>query len=226
MALWPQPVVHVKGWSKCVLLKGAAPPPHALDMRGQAQLPREQSAAEACAACAVRAVKAAAPGTVAWDGDACSADSFTSLIRTLCYQLPGVHLLAFVLDDWVEGFKSTWLPILQALPSETAPSALTLVTVPPPTCPESIASHKYVHLGRAGLVTTGATQIICLGGGHVTAEEARLASGDVPARPFSLIPARRWALPQTGTAAAGTGFPLIMEDSPVAGVAGVVILDP
>ena len=166
IAALPRPLVHLKGYASRILLEGADSPSHPLNMRGQAALGRERAAAEEAAASLMAAVVAAAPRTLVWDGDAFKPDSFTALLPRLLAKLPGVQILAFALDEWVDGCQASWLPTLQALPPEAAPGEVTLVSVPMPADAEASYPHlgkdaKYLHLGRTALVTTGASHVFC-----------------------------------------------------------------
>ena len=209
----PTPILHIKGYAKRLLFHDAPPPPHQLNMKGRGALSREKEAMGDFAQTFVQAVKAEKPATLVWDGDAHAKDSFTHLIPQLLAALPGAHLVAFALEDWSDGCQASWLPLLNALPAQIQPSSLTLVLVPAPTSGSGDDS-KYVTLGRSALVATGASLVYCLGGGLVTAEEARLAYEASPeSSKFALVPARRWK--RRTEAPPATGAPLEMEESPL-----------
>ena len=218
LAAMPGPIVHVKGFRDRILLDGSAPP-FALNMRAKGELERERQKAEAAVALVVEKIVALAPKTLAWDGDAPASTGFTTLIFKLLAKLPHLRLVAFALEDWIEGCQAAWRPVLSALPAESSPAALTFVLVPP--APEdAVGDDVYVHLGHAALVATGSRHAFCLGGGDVTAREAALAP-----EAFFVAPARRWVAPDADTTSVA-GSQLRMEDSAaLLAVAGVTLLE-
>jgi hypothetical protein len=201
IAALPRPIVHVKGWASRMLLTGAPSAARlSLSMSAQGQLDRERSAAEKAAEKLIGSICELAPRTIVWDGDIYAPDSFTALIPRLMRRLPGLSLAAFMFGDKVQSFKETWSAQLAELPASAAPSGLNIFTIPayvpttppspcvPPTpdqeldqegyyreWPAGAPGRKFVHLGRVALRATGAVHVFFLGGGLVSAEEARLA---------------------------------------------------
>jgi len=129
----------------------------------------------------------AACEALAWDGDAHAEDSFTALIAALAERWPALRLMAFLADDEAaangahapsaDGFARSWgsAGLLDRIERRT-------LAVP------AGAAHAWEELGVAALLETGATAVVCLGGGACVRSEQLRAPANVT---FTVVAADR-----------------------------------
>ena len=179
------PIVHLKGFASRLLLRGVPVPgpPHAFDV--DEETARTEAAVERLLA------EAAAARTIVWDGDAFAPGSFTALIPRLHRALPGIALVAFRFEEVAsDDFVQSWSGAFGLRPPA---SGITLVRLRrPPGAGPPDDDDSYARLGVEAIRATGAARALCLGGGAVTAMEARLVRSLSPPPAFTLFAARRW----------------------------------
>lgn len=226
LASLPEPVVHLKGFAKRLIVGGV---PAGLSMRGEAEWDREAAATERAVARLCAAICEASPRTLVFDGDAFEERSFTCVVPRLLRARPEMHVCAFMLDvpQRVGRFMSTWT---QPLAGGTS---CTLVLVPLPesdggggdTTQQSDAgggAHdaKYSYLGCEALLATGASDVFCLGGGQVLASEFELTRQRSGARHADAAP--RFVHASVRRQVGEGGAKLSLESSTLDDVEGVV----
>jgi sugar/nucleoside kinase (ribokinase family) len=95
-----------------------------------------------------------------WDGDSFALSSFTHLILLIRSKLPEVQLVSFLKEEDSARFFESWDPVVPrgTIRVELQPNSL-----------------DWTELGSTALLSTGATTVVCFGGGIVVGEEYKAA---------------------------------------------------
>ena len=128
----------------------------------------------------------AACEALVWDGDTHAEDSFTALIAALAQRRPALRLVAFLVEEEaaseaharsMDGFARSWgsAGLLDRIERRT-------LAVP------AGAASAWEELGVAALLKTGATAVVCLGGGACVRSEQLRAPANVT---FTVVAADR-----------------------------------
>ncbi|CAJ1406499.1 unnamed protein product [Effrenium voratum] len=126
-------------------------------------------------------------GVMVWDGDEFAEDSFTRILDKVA-SAHRVSVVAFYWRSLARAFRSSWEP--RAAGGRFA-AKLRLVLLEEPPGMEMGSDDSWVRLGVEALRLTKASQVLCLGGGGVVAEEAAAALREkLPAR-WRLVPVPR-----------------------------------
>jgi len=139
---------------------------------------------------------------IAFDGDSYSDTGFTALVPLFLRLDPRKRAFAFKFNTSIKKFKANWniqnawdqITIVSVEKKKAMPDFAGEISRLPSSLPKS-AVDFYV-LGRAAIKATGATHVVCLGGGGITGWEAEATLGsDVTWVIFALSRGRKEEFP-------------------------------
>jgi len=126
---------------------------------------------------------------IVWDGDALEATGFTNMVPKFLENDPQSKALAFVLDYEIDDFKESWEPVIEKYPNRIRVVAVDLK----PTDWRDAADNgimeeltalqdfpewaqEYFLMGRLACNATRSKKVFSLGGGGISAHEARASA--------------------------------------------------